>query len=202
MKELLEFCQANRDVIIPTTFGGLYDLLNKSNHDGRKPVKRINFKSVVEDLADNPDIVFGGSLSLKALKLLDREPKDIDIFVPANYSISKLRNSFTLEETETASETTTDIDGVEIKRIGLKLNGIKVCVFFVEDNSYSNVRYEGIKIKVQSCNSTIQAKKAYIRNGAGDIDKHKEDLKTIAEKLCDPDIEIPTSEQNPDDLPF
>ena len=182
MKELLlKFCEAHKDVIIPTTFGGVHKLLKDWNENSSKPFN--NYLLSIKQLSKIPEVVFGGSISLKALGLLDREPNDIDIMIPLRYDINDTIEAIA-EDYTTTSETTTDINGVLIKRLGFRLNGIKVCAFFVAENSFSEVLYDGIKIKVSSVNNTISAKKAYIENGKGDVEKHRQDLKIIANKLC------------------
>jgi hypothetical protein len=132
-----------------------------------------------------PDVIFGGSIALNAVGLLNRKVSDIDVFFPYSQSLSK--NGFTqIPTTEILSDTVTDTNGNPIQRTGLKVNGIKVCAFKVGDNElqYSTVLFTRngkiLKINIQNVNYAIQAKIAYTSKNP----KHKEDLKTI-DKILD-----------------
>jgi hypothetical protein len=131
-----------------------------------------------------PDTVFGGSIALNGVGLLNRKVSDIDVFFCFGQSLSK--NGFLqIPTTEFLSDTVMDTNGNQIQRAGLMVNGIKVCAFKVntEELQYSSVsftRNDKIrKINIQNVNYAIQAKIAY----SSKTPKHKEDLQNINKSL-------------------
>lgn len=80
-----------------------------------------------------PKAVFGGSIALNAVGLINRRVSDIDLFFPLNESLTK--NGFLLIEPdgEVLSDTVTNVNGVEIQRTGAKIAGVKTCCFKVSD---------------------------------------------------------------------
>lgn len=124
-----------------------------------------------------PDVVFGGSIVLNALGLIDREIKDIDLFV--NKKVSLLNSGFlSINESEILSDTVTDMDGKVIQRTGIKINGVKCCVFKVDKEeleNYSTYDFSGKKMRLQNVNYAIQAKKTYSNKN----EKHKKDIENI-----------------------
>jgi hypothetical protein len=131
-------------------------------------------------IAQIPDAIFGGSIALNGVGLLNRKISDIDVFFGYWQSLSK--NGFTqLPTTEFLSDTVTNINGKEIQRTGLKINGVKVCAFKVDNeelqcSSVSFIRNEKTRtIKIQNVNYAIQAKIAY----SSKTQKHKDDLSTM-----------------------
>jgi hypothetical protein len=130
-----------------------------------------------------PEAIFGGSIGLNAVGLLNRKINDIDLFLPIETSSYKLLKGYNRDynENEIFSETVTDIDGTLIKRTGLKINGIKVCCFQVKKEMLQHfvTEFLGRKIKIQNVNYAIQAKKLYsLKN-----DKHKKDLEEIQKDI-------------------
>ena len=124
-----------------------------------------------------PDAIFGGSIALNAVGLLNRKVSDIDVFFRQGQSLT--RNGFmSIPSTEVLSDTVTDTNGNNIQRTGLKVKNIKVCAFKVSDAelqcSFTTfIRRNRIwKINIQNVNYAIQAKIAYANKNP----KHKADL--------------------------
>jgi len=124
-----------------------------------------------------PHAVFGGSIALNAVGLINRKISDIDLFFSLNENLA--RNSFLSIENEGAiySDTVTDVNGLEIQRTGTKVAGVKTCCFKVrnEELSHSKIKFLGREICIQNVNYAIMAKKSYAHKN----NKHKEDLKQI-----------------------
>jgi len=132
-------------------------------------------------IKSKPNAVFGGSIALNAVGLINRKVSDIDLFFRLNESLTK--NGFlSIENDEQIlSDTVTDVNGVEIQRTGVKIAGVKTCCFKVSDKEleHSEVQFFGRKIRVQNVNYAIMAKMAFAAKNS----KHKEDLKEISETL-------------------
>jgi hypothetical protein len=127
-----------------------------------------------------PDAIFGGSIALNAVGLLNRKISDIDVFFCHTESLTK--NGFCqIPSTEILSDTVTDTNGNPIQRTGLKINGIKTCAFKVDNEELQHSLTSFVrngqtrKICIQNVNYAIQAKMAY----SSKTHKHKEDLQTI-----------------------
>ena len=124
-----------------------------------------------------PNAVFGGSIALNAVGLINRKVSDIDLFFDINESLTK--NGFLSIENDgqILSDTVTNVNGVEIQRTGAKIAGVKTCCFKVSDEEmqHSKIEFLGRKICVQNVNYAIIAKMTY----ADKNNKHKEDLKQI-----------------------
>lgn len=128
-----------------------------------------------------PDAVFGGSIALNAIGLLNRKVSDIDLFF-SDTSLS--RNGFldiAVDDNCVLSDTVTNTNGKPIQRTGVKIGGVKCCVFKVdtEELQHSITTFLGRKIKIQNVNYAIEAKKAYAYRN----DKHKKDIAAIDEFL-------------------
>lgn len=134
-----------------------------------------------------PHIVFGGSIALNAVGLLNRKINDIDIFVTNKQTLSNAGFlDFIRKETEIndeVSETTTDVNGILIRRTGFKINNVKICIFQVDDEQLQHSVHTvyGRKLKIQNINYAIMAKRAY----ADKTNKHKNDLNQIQKTLDD-----------------
>jgi len=133
-----------------------------------------------------PDVVFGGSLALNAVGLLNREIFDIDLFIE---DISIQESGFgkflgKYWDRNMLSDTVTDLNGNRIQRIGLKINDVHICTFKVSDeylqHSFIELR-DGLKIKIQNVNYAIQAKISYAQSDM--LSKHTKDLKEINDNL-------------------
>ena len=133
----------------------------------------INKLTCIDD-----NIVFGGSIALNAVGLIERKINDIDIFLPIEYSLSKNHFLTSIDEF-TLSDTVTDMNGIEIQRTGAKIGNIKICVFKVDDNylQHSLFTFLGGSIKIQNVNNAIMAKKFYKEKTNNK--KHVDDLNSI-----------------------
>lgn len=178
--ELLKKCMAGN-----YTKEEIKSFLENENPLENENILPTNIKNVIKKLVkSNPDLIFGGSICLNALGLIKREIRDIDIFIAEGLGITTQIEQFTKLEEEDFSETITDIDGKPIKRIGFKVDGVKICCFQTENNELMNsskFSFDGITINLQNVNYAIQAKRLY----ADKTDKHKNDLKQIEETLND-----------------
>lgn len=132
-----------------------------------------------------PNAVFGGSIALNAIGLINRPISDIDLFFGMNESLSK--NGYLSVETigEITSDTVTNTNGIEIQRTGAKIAGIKTCCFKVPDEELQCSKHKFIRdgveftICIQNVNYAIEAKKSYSSRNP----KHKSDLETISNVL-------------------
>ena len=127
-----------------------------------------------------PNTVFGGSIALNAVGLLNRKISDIDLFIGRNESLSKYLTIFDENNDNNAnitSDTVTDINGTELQRTGAKIGGVKICCFKVNPEmlQHSNVNFLGRTICIQNVNHAIIAKMTFAHKN----NKHKEDLKQI-----------------------
>lgn len=124
-----------------------------------------------------PNAVFGGSIALNAIGLINRKVSDIDLFFDANESLQKNGFLSIEKDGQFLSDTVTNVNGIKIQRIGAKIAGVKTCCFRVssEELQHSKIEFLGRKICIQNVNYAIQAKKSY----ADKNNKHKEDLKQI-----------------------
>ena len=130
-----------------------------------------------------PHAVFGGSIALNAVGLINRPVGDIDLFF--RYEESLQKNGFlTLgDDGQILSDTVTDVNGVQIQRTGAKIAGVKTCCFKVsnEELQHSKVTVFGKTLNIQNVNYAIAAKRTYAdKNG-----KHKVDLEQIDKALDD-----------------
>lgn len=135
-------------------------------------------------IANCPNIVFGGSIALNAVGLLNRKIKDIDVFFRLNCSLTS--NGFIDQcanrGASLMSDTVTNTNGKLIQRTGIKIKNVDVCCFKVEKEELSHSRFSflGRTISIQNVNYAIQAKIAYKHKN----EKHKADLESI-DKIFD-----------------
>lgn len=139
----------------------------------------------IDAIIDNVDKpIFGGSIALNAVGLLNRPISDIDLFF--NKGISLCRNGFLdVPNSDIAlSDTVTDSTGSKIQRTGIILNGVHICCFKVDDDylQCSPITFLGRTINIQNVNFAILAKMAY---GNKSFEKHSKDLQVIEKKLDD-----------------
>jgi hypothetical protein len=115
-------------------------------------------------LKNTPNAVFGGSIALCAVGLLNRRINDIDLFFSIGESLSL--NNFLTYVDEIGSDTVTNVNGDEIQRTSAKIKNIKICCFKVSEaeTQHSLFSFLGRTIKIQNVNYAIQAKLAYINN--------------------------------------
>ena len=157
-------------------------------------MKNLENKEILSDeilnaisliIKKTPNVVFGGSIALNAIGLINRPISDIDLFFGINESLSK--NGYLSVETigEITSNTVTNTNGIEIQRTGAKIAGVKTCCFKVSDEELQCSKHKfarnGIEftIYIQNVNYAIEAKKSYSSRNT----KHKTDLETISNVL-------------------
>ncbi len=128
-----------------------------------------------------PNAIFGGSIALNAVGLLNRKVSDIDIFVQERVQnhldrLIKVSNKEVVEDGLFSD--VVDINGNIVERLGLQIKGIKVCCFKVPSDyvQHSSFEINGRKIKIQNVNYAILAKQQYSVKG---VQKHINDLKEI-----------------------
>ena len=128
-----------------------------------------------------PNVVFGGSIALNAINLIDRPVKDIDLFFIEGNSLGRNKegkNTFwhipTDSDFKVESDTVTDMNGNPISRTSVKVKNVNVCCFKVsqEELQHSRVKFLGREICVQNVNYVLQAKQCYAHKNS----KHKEDI--------------------------
>jgi|GEM_PF-6969070 len=134
-------------------------------------------------IKETPLTVFGGSIALNGVGLLNRKIHDIDLFFHVSESLTSNRFLAIENDGKILSDTITDINGIEIQRTGINVAGVKTCCFKVgyDELQFSKISFRGVTIHLQNVNYAIQAKIAYSKFEYNT--KHKEDLKTINEEL-------------------
>ena len=157
-------------------------------------MKNLENKEILSDeilnaisliIKQTPTVVFGGSIALNAIGLINRPISDIDLFFGMNENLSK--NGYLSVETigEITSDTVTNTNGIEIQRTGAKIAGVKTCCFKVSDEELQCSKHKFTRngteytICIQNINYAIEAKKSY----SGRNPKHKTDLETILNVL-------------------
>lgn len=123
-----------------------------------------------------PSVVIGGSISFIERGLLDRDPKDIDLFFADYDSLNKV-GLLSCDIAEIGSDTITDVNGKDIQRTSMKIMGVNVCCFKVDVDflKHDVIDYNGVSINAQNPEYGIMAKKIYAQKN----DKHKDDLEII-----------------------
>lgn len=116
-----------------------------------------------------PDALFGGSIALNALGLLDRVVKDIDVVVPEGFVLDD--KAFSLRQ----SAIRKDYGG--LGNVKTKALNVDIDFFRVDSDRLSgyNVYINGMPIKIQDVRYAILAKMSY----AGKVYKHQWDLDEI-----------------------
>lgn len=133
-------------------------------------------------IAENPDIIVGGSFCLKYFGLLDRELGDLDILIDKDSSFSTSKFMAVSDNLE-LSDFTSDFAGEEIKRTGFKVEGINVCCFQMDKDYLDSIQVEieGMLIKLQNPCYAIAAKASYQKRSR----KHEKDIKDMFIKMLD-----------------
>ena len=111
-----------------------------------------------------PEIVFGGSVALSAVGLLNRKINDIDLFVDKFGGVTrKLGELLTSINADLGSDTVTDVNGAKVERLSFKIGNVKICVFRVDKEvlQYTTFEFARRKINIQNCNYAVAAKIAY-----------------------------------------
>ena len=157
-------------------------------------MKNLENKEILSDeilnaisliIEKTPNAVFGGSIALNAIGLINRPISDIDLFFGMNENLSK--NGYLSVETigEITSDTVINTNGIEIQRTGAKIAGVKTCCFKVSDEELQCSKHKFTRneteytICIQNINYAIEAKKSYSSRNP----KHKTDLETILNVL-------------------
>jgi hypothetical protein len=143
-------------------------------------------------LERTPNVVFGGSIALNAVGLIRRKIKDIDLFFPLTENFSNNTVLCMSTASDISSETTTDINGLQIERVGAKIGDVHICCFKVPDEflQSSRITFLGRTLNIQNVNQAIIAKRVYAEmtsNKKGHLyiqnSKHKDDLDKIYSTL-------------------
>ena len=143
----------------------------------------LNAISVI--IKKTPNVVFGGSIALNAIGLINRPIADIDLFFGMNERLSKIRYLSVRTIGEITSDTVTNTNGIEIQRTGAKIAGVKTCCFKVSDEELQCSKHKFTRngteytICIQNVNYAIEAKKSYSSRNQ----KHKTDLEIISNVL-------------------
>ena len=110
-----------------------------------------------------PEIIFGGSVALSAVGLLNRKIYDIDLFVDKFGGVTRKLGELLTSINVDGSDTVTDVNGVKVERLSFKIGNVKVCVFRVDKEVLQHTTFEFArrKINIQNCNYAVAAKIAY-----------------------------------------
>src|ERR1700733_13231008 len=132
-----------------------------SNLDNTEILSDDLFKAIYAIKEKCPDVVFGGSIALNAVGLLNRKISDIDAFF--HYGSHRHNGWLNVPGIDLLSDTVTDTNGNLIQRTGMKVFGVKCCAFKVspQEMEHSKITVRGIEIKIQNVNYAIAAKIAY-----------------------------------------
>lgn len=200
--QLSYFGMSIRGTVPEEEFPKIKDILLKWEEFKTKPLnlsplernlkpEQVDFIHRIIDLY--PDAVFGGSLALVGAGLLDRPIKDIDVFVLSAFEgdvilpgkLFMMQTSIKEQDDYGQSMTTTNVNGKEILRKGLTTGKAHGCIFFVdkEQLQYTTTTIGGKEVKLQNIQHAIAAKKAYAKLNTPSAEKHRADLKQIAENL-------------------
>ena len=152
-----------------------------------------------------PDIVFGGSIALNVVGLINRTIGDIDIFIPENHQIlsSKYVKDYKAKDVENFS-----FEENTCTRTGIYINDIKVCIFEVSNLDQlqcSKYSFNDSTINIQNVNHCIIAKTKYLKQKfCVSREKHVKDLQQINSWLGNSDDleQITDWLETSDDCPF
>ena len=157
-------------------------------------MKNLENKEILSDeilkaislvIGRTPNAVFGGSIALNAIGLINRPISDIDLFFGMNEILNKNGYLSIASIGEITSDTVTNANGIEIQRTGAKIAGIKTCCFKVSNEELQCSKHKFTRneteftICIQNVNYAIEAKKSYSSRNP----KHKSDLETISNVL-------------------
>ena len=131
--------------------------------------------------AVHSDVVFCGSFGLVYNGLLQRQVKDLDIITEKDYFRKDAVEFFFHDRIKKNSTSEKFLVGdTLIKAFCLMLNNTKVDVFYTgkKISNYEVVDFDGVKIKVESPEKAIEAKKNYVLTDKYQINilKHLKDL--------------------------
>lgn len=157
-----------------------------SNLENKEMLSDEIFDAIKIIVREIPNAVFGGSIALSGVGLINRPISDIDLFFTLQESLTK-NNFIKITKSDITSETVTNTNGVEIQRTGAKIGNVKVCCFKVSDEELQHSKHtfirdgESITILLQNVNYAIDAKRSYSPRNS----KHKKDLEQIETSLKD-----------------
>lgn len=143
-------------------------------------ISEDKLKIIDQLIAAFPNIVFGGSIALNALGLIDREVGDIDLFYTEKRVYSAWLQNQALDEA--TYENDVDMLGYITHRIGVKIGQVKICGFEIPEGRETksiSVNVHGRTINVQNPVFAIVAKAIY----SDKTKKHAADLEAIQENL-------------------
>ena len=148
------------------------------------------FNAILLIIKETPNVVFGGSIALNAVGLINRPIADIDLFFGMNESLATNGYLSVKSIGELTSDTVTNTNGIEIQRLGAKIAGVKTCCFKVSNLELQCSKHKftrnGLEytINIQNVNYAIEAKKSYLSQSySSRIAKHKTDLEAISNAL-------------------
>lgn len=142
-------------------------------------------------LAKTPTVVFGGSIALNAVGLINRKISDIDLFFGLGENLNL--NGFLSVATETGittSDTVTNVNGLmiqRVQRVGALIGGVRVCCFKVPYEELDHSKHSFVRnnklytLYIQNVNYAIEAKRSYANQNT----KHSADLVAISTSLDD-----------------
>lgn len=132
----------------------------------------------IDLILDNcPTVIFGGSLVLNAVGLLDRPVHDLDLIFPETDSF--FTNGFfkISDLSDCKSDGIVDRYGKDLRRLGGKICGIDVCCFRIPLIELEFFQYDlmGRLINMHSVKHILLAKKRFARR----TPKHRDDFDYI-----------------------
>jgi len=137
----------------------------------------------IEIIVSNiPNVVFGGSIALNAAGLINRKILDIDFFTKLDYELPEPTFFKPQNNKEILSESTTDVNGNLVKRIGIVVGNVNVCCFKISDDELNHTQHsfnrngKNYTINIQNIIHAIEAKISYSDKNP----KHKQDLNNIS----------------------
>lgn len=143
------------------------------------------FSAIRLIIKETPGAVFGGSIALNAVGLINRKISDIDLFFPLRESLTRNKLLNLQDDVQVLSDTVTDVNGNDIQRTGATIAGVKSCCFKVSDDELQHSKHQFTRdsitytINIQNVNYAVQAKRAYSNKN----EKHKSDLIEIYAEL-------------------
>lgn len=157
------------------------------NHLEEKEILSDEILFAIDELLKRSgDIVFGGSIALNAVGVIDRKVKDIDLMTNNNKSLNYY-NLMTLvcktDDVTEISETVTDVNGEQVVRVGAKIGNVNICIFKLNKVNYSEFKFSGRTIKIQNINDAILAKRCYSQKNVSSAGKHLHDVKQFEETI-------------------
>jgi hypothetical protein len=139
-------------------------------------------------LALSKEIVFGGSIALNAVGVIDRSIKDIDLMTSKHKSLNYynlMQLVCPTEDVKEISETVTDVNGEMVIRVGAKIGDINICIFKIDKVNFSEFKFSGRTIKIQNINDAILAKRCYAQKNVSSAGKHLNDVKQFEQVIDD-----------------